>query len=151
MFYSEARQGRWQVIQRDINDLGKGDIFANDKEYYYESYYADYAFWRSSKDKQFYMQWNGGKPKKLNIDLPETQVILKFELRKTGIYYSYLIDELNYRLNYLDFTADETVEVIEPIQFGRFSISADEKYVFILEYDFGDMDIAVIESDVDVL
>lgn len=151
LFYSEARQGRWQVIQRDINDLGKREIFANDKEYYYESYYAGYAFWRSSRDKQFYIQWPGEQPEKLKIELPETQVMLKFELRKTGIYYSYLVDELNYRLNYLDFATDEIINVLEPIQFGRFSISADEKFIFMLEYDFGDMDIAIIDSDVDVL
>jgi transcriptional activator of cad operon len=151
LFYSESRQGRWQVIKRDVNDLGKLDVFANDKEYYYESYYAGYAFWRSSRDKQFYLQWAGEPPQKLKIELPETQVMLKFELRKTGIYYSYLVDELNYRLNYLDFAADEITNVLEPIQFGRFSISADEKYIFMLEYDFGDMDIALIDSDVDVL
>jgi transcriptional activator of cad operon len=151
LFYSETRQGRWQVIHRNINDLGKREIFANDKEYYYESYYANYAFWRSSRDKQFYIQWPGEQPKKLKIELPETQVMLKFELRKTGIYYSYLVDELNYRLNYLDFATDEIINVLEPIQFGRFSISADEKFIFMLEYDFGDMDIAIIDSDVDVL
>ncbi|HEY0922018.1 winged helix-turn-helix domain-containing protein [Rheinheimera pacifica] len=151
LFYSEARQGRWQVIQRDINDLGKREIFANDKEYYYESYYADYAFWRSSRDKQFYIQRAGEQPQKLKIELPETQVMLRFELRKTGIYYSYLVDELNYRLSYLDFAADDIINVLEPIQFGRFSISADEKFIFMLEYDFGDMDIAVIDNDVDVL
>lgn len=151
LFYSESRQGRWQVIQRDINDLGKKAVFADDKEYYYESYYADYAFWRSSRDKQFYLQWAGEQPQQLKIELPETQIMLKFELRKAGIYYSYLVDELNYRLNYLDFAADEITTVLEPIQFGRFSISADEKYIFMLEYDFGDMDIAVIDSDVSVL
>ena len=151
LFYSESRQGRWQVIKRDVNDLGKLDVFASDKEYYYESYYADYAFWRSSYDKQFYIQWAGEQPQKLKIELPETQVMLKFELRQTGIYYSYLADELNYRLNYLDFSSDEITNVLEPIQFGRFSISADEKFIFMLEYDFGDMDIAVIDSNVDVL
>lgn len=151
LFYSEARQGRWQVIQRDVNELGKRAIFANDKEYYHESYYADYAFWLSSRDKQFYIQWAGEQPKKLNIKLPETQVMQKFELRKTGIYYAYLFDELNYRLNYLDFATGVITNVLEPIQFGRFSISADENYIFMLEYDFGDMDIAIVEGDEGVL
>ena len=151
IFYAESHQGRWEIISATINDLSHKENVAADRELYLESRDADYVVWRDSISRKFYLQRPGSAPQLLPIELPDTQLMLKLALRNGGIYYSFLIGDMEYQLKYFDFATGQSRIAINSMQLGRFSLSADERYVFLLEYEFGDIDIAELSPDIGIL
>jgi transcriptional activator of cad operon len=142
IYYAESKQGRWQIISRNILDNTAKSVIATDKELYLESAQANYTFWRDSGNKQFYVQREGTAIQQLPIAIPDAQVTLTFFLGTTGIYYAYLNSAMEYQLRFYDFQQQQTRVVLERMQLGRFSLSADENDIYYLEYEFGDIDIA---------
>ncbi len=151
IFYTGSNQGRWQIVMLDPANPGTPLVATADKELYQESYYADYVIWRDSSTKQFYIQRPEQQPEQLPIILPETQVLIKVEPRKNGIYYSYLVDDLRYRLYYYDFAEKDSKVIVDSMYLGRFSISADEQFAYIFEFALADIDIAEIPALVEFL
>lgn len=151
IYFAEVLQGKWRIVELNTQDLESRNITAVEREFYYQSYTADYAFWRESNTNKFYLQRAGQQPEELAISLPDTQVITKFHLAANGIYYSKLMDEMNYALHYYDLNSKTEQVVVDKMSLGRFSISADEKYVYILEYELADIDIGILEQLVDSL
>src|SRR5690606_27293024 len=122
-----------------------------EKELYLECREAGYVLWRDSNTKKFFVRHADDSVEELAIKLPDEQVMLKLDLRKQGIYYSSLTSELEYQLKYYDFVKRQSDVAVPAMQLGRFSISADERYAFILEYEFGDIDIQKLEPGIDAL
>lgn len=151
IFYAESDKGRWQVISLPLADLTTKEVFNTEKELYLEARDDDYVVWRDSSNQKFYIQRDGSQTEELPIKLPEQQVMVKLELRKNGIYYSYLTSGMEYQLKFYEFETGTTLVARESMQLGRFSISADERFVFILEYEFGDIDIQQLEPGIDSL
>ena len=151
IYFAEVLQGKWRIVELSTQDLQSRNITAVEREFYYQSYTADYAFWRESNTNKFYLQRAQAQPEELAISLPDTQVITKFHLAANGIYYSRLVDEMSYALHYYDLKTKTTQLVVDKMSLGRFSISADEKYVYILEYELADIDIGILEQLVDSL
>jgi transcriptional activator of cad operon len=151
IFYAESNQGRWQVVAIPLENLTLSSVFSTEKELYLECREADYVLWRDSNNKKFYVRHANDSVEELDIQLPNEQIMLKLELRKYGIYYSSLASEMEYQLKYYDFAERRSKVAVPAMQLGRFSISADERYAFILEYDFGDIDIQELEPGIDAL
>lgn len=151
IYFAEVLQGKWRIVELSTKDLQSRNITAVEREFYYQSYSADYSFWRDSNTNKFYLQRAQQQPEELAISLPDTQVITKFHLTANGIYYSRLVDEMSYALNYYDLKTKTTQLVVDKMSLGRFSISADEQYVYILEYELADIDIGILEQLVDSL
>lgn len=151
IYFAEVLQGKWRIVEQNADDLQSRKVTTVEREFYYQSYHADYAFWRESNSNKFYLQWKGKQPEELAISLPETQVITKFHLTANGIYYSKLVDDMNYTLYYFDLDTKNTRVVVDKMSLGRFSISADEQYIYILEHELADIDIGILEHLVDSL
>ncbi|WP_173499272.1 winged helix-turn-helix domain-containing protein [Rheinheimera lutimaris] len=151
IFYAESNQGRWQVVAIPLNNLASSTVFSTEKELYLECREAEYVLWRDSNTKKFFVRHADDSVEELDIKLPDEQIMLKLELRKQGIYYSSLTSEMEYQLKYYDFVKRQSDVAVPTMQLGRFSISADERYAFILEYEFGDIDIQELEPGIDAL
>jgi transcriptional activator of cad operon len=151
IFYPEMKQGKWQLIKIGTEDLHVKNILQQEREFYLESYEGNYSFWRDGNSKRFYMQVNGFEPELLDFVLPDTQIQTHYHLTQNGVYFSKLIGELSYRLYFYDIATKSVKTVLEEINLGRFSVSADEKYIYILEYEFADIDIGILEGVVENL
>ena len=151
VLYPEVNQGKWQIISVSLSKLSEPSIIASEKEFYVESYNGKYVFWRDSNTKKFYAQVDGASPVLLNFMLPEAQISTKFQLTANGIYYAKLVGELTYGLFYYNLAEQREEIVIQEMRLSKFSISQDEKYIYILDYAFGDIDVAIISELVDSL
>jgi transcriptional activator of cad operon len=80
----------------------------------------------------------------LPISLPENQLWFKFQAKPSGIYFADLIDDMYYNLKYYDFKDRKIQKVVgeHVLYHNMFTVSADEKRVFILQSVRGDLDIA---------
>ena len=128
-------------------DIGPPMLLAEDRELYIESYDGEYRVWRDALDKRFYIQWSADNSVEvLPIVLSENQLWLKVQAKSRGIYYTYLIDDIRYKLKFFDLQTKEISDAVavEYLYHSRFSISSDESSVYILEAVRGDFDIAEI-------
>lgn len=148
VFYAESKNGRWNIMSSIITtDISKPTLFAEDRELYIESYDGKYSVWRDALDKRFYIQWSNDKSvEALPITLSENQLWLKVQAKSRGIYYTYLIDDIRYKLKFFDLQTKVIADAVavEYLYHSRFSLSADESFVYILEAVRGDFDIAEI-------
>lgn len=151
IYYAESKRGRWQIISRNIMEQNVEKVIATDQELYLESSKANYTFWRDSNNKQFYLHHEEEEPKLIQLDIPKVQVVLTFYLSEKGIFYAYLNSGMEYQLRYYDFKQEQSTVVIERMQLGRFSLSSDEKSIYYLEYEFGDIDIAEFTPSIGIL
>lgn len=148
IFYAKSQNARWNIMQLNLSqDELLPSVFAENRELYLESSDGAYSIWRDGLSKKFYIHWmKTGKEEELPINLPENQLWLKFQLLSSGIYFSYLLDDINYKLKFYDFHKATFSDVIESTLYhSRFSLSPDQKSVYILESVRGDFDIAKLE------
>ncbi|WP_333606585.1 winged helix-turn-helix domain-containing protein [Arsukibacterium sp.] len=148
-FYSESHQGRWQVVSAPLIDPLSTKIMAYDQDYYQQSYFGDYAVWRDSNTRLFYMQRHGSdEVELLPFRLPESQLLVKLDLRAQGIYFSKLQQNDHYQVFYLDLSTKQLQPLSTEILLlhSRFSLSADEQYLYYLEAVKADIDIGKIEG-----
>jgi len=151
ILYPEMNQGKWQIIRISIDNFEDKVVVAYEREFQLESYQSDYSFWRDSNTKEFFIERAGFEPELLNFSLPDNQIQTQFYLTPNGIYFSRLTGELSYSLYFYDFELKEAVLVINEMSLGRFSVSADEKLIYTLEYEFADIDIAIIRQAIENL
>lgn len=147
IFYAESKNARWNIIRLSLKDETLTPItFAENRELYIESYDGTYSIWRDGISKRFYVYWkNLDKVEELPIILPENQQWLKFQLVNGGIYFSYLLDDIHYKLKFYNFENATLTDAIESTLYhSRFSLSPDQKSVYILQSVRGDFDIAKI-------
>ncbi|MEH8020113.1 winged helix-turn-helix domain-containing protein [Rheinheimera metallidurans] len=148
IYYAESKNARWNIIRLIISgEEETASIFAENRELYIESYDGKYSIWRDAISKKFYVRWHSNnKVEELPIQLPENQLWLKFQLKSKGVYFTYLLNDINYQLQYYDFTTRELSIAIESnLYHSRFSLSPDEESVYILQSVRGDFDIAQID------
>ncbi|HBN88478.1 MAG: transcriptional activator of cad operon [Rheinheimera aquimaris] len=148
IYYAESKNARWNIIRLELKDnTPTAQAAFENRELYIESYGGEYNIWRDANTKKFYIKWRDKpKAKELPIQLPENQVWLKFQLKKDGLYFTYLLDDIHYRLKYYDFAKGTLADAVESTLYhSRFSLSPDEKSVYILESVRGDFDIAQLE------
>ena len=151
VYFPEVNHGKWQIISVSLKDLNIRETIATEKEFYLSSHDGSYVFWRDSNSKKFYIQRSGLQPEELAFTLPDTQIVSKFQLTPKGIYFSKLVGELDYGLFYFNLTEHRLETVIDKMRLSRFSVSADENHVYILDYEFGDIDVAIISDFIDSL
>ena len=149
VYYAETINGRWQIARYNVatNQIAQSP-FAFDQELYIESYDGKYSFWRDAVNKKFYVKWfNSGVTEEVPTSVSDNQLWLRFQLSETGIYFTYLLDDIYYKLNFYEFKTKSVVSVLEDqvLTHNRFSVSADEKSIFILESVRGDLDIATLK------
>lgn len=147
IYYAESKNARWAIIRLIVqNDEATTSVFAENRELHIESYDNKYSIWRDAISKTFYVHWHDSDVvEELPIKLPENQFWLKFQLKKSGIYYTHLLSDIHYQLQYYNFATKNLSDVIEPnLYHSRFSLSPDEESVFILQSVRGDFDIAQI-------
>lgn len=148
VYYAESKNGRWNIIKLDqLEQEPVASIVAENRELYIESYDHKYAIWRDANSKTFYIEhYDSGKIETLPISLPENQFWLKFQLKADGIYFTYLLEDIHYKLQFYDFNTQLLSDVIDSdLYHSRFSLSPDERFVYILQSVRGDFDIAEIE------
>lgn len=149
IFYAESKNGRWHIMSHDLSgDLLEPKVFAEGRELYIESYDKNYSVWRDAVSKKFYISWNEeSRVEEIPIVLPEDQLWLKVQAKERGIYFTYLIDSIQYKLKFYSFDDKKVTDAVsvDYLYHSRFSVSADERFVYILEAVRGDFDIAKIE------
>jgi Tol biopolymer transport system component/DNA-binding winged helix-turn-helix (wHTH) protein len=148
IYYAESKNARWNIIRLTLQgEVATSTVFAENRELYIESYDAQYSIWRDAISKKFYVQWSADSSvEELPIQLPDNQFWLKFQLKKDGLYFTYLLDDIQYKLKYYDFNKRTLSDVVDSnLYHSRFSLSPDEKSVYILESVRGDFDIAQID------
>ncbi len=149
VYYAESVNGRWQIARYDVleKQIDK-QPFLVDTELYMESYDGNYSFWRDAITKKFYLKrLDSGIIEQLSITLPENQLWFRFQPRRNGIYFTSLIDDIYFKLQYYAFDTQEISDLLDgtPLYHTRFSVSADESRIFILESVRGDLDIAKLQ------
>lgn len=149
IYFAESVNGRWQIARFDVleNQL-ENHPFMVDAQLYMESYDGNYSFWRDAINKRFYLKrFDSEVVEQLPISLPENQLSFRFQPRADGIYFTSLIDGIYFKLQYYDFKTQKVMDIPEgkALYHTRFSVSADERSIFILESVRGDLDIATLQ------
>jgi len=146
VYFSESKNGRWQINKYDVNTKNiDSSPYALDQEFYLESYDGRYSFWRDAISKKFFINWlEAGDVEELPIALPENQLWNQFKSMSSGIYYAELFDDTYYKLKFYDVKTKKILDALadDLLYQYHFSVSADEKRVFILQSVRGDIDIA---------
>ena len=149
VYYAESINGRWQIARYDVATNKIDDTpFALDQDVYIESFDGKFSFWRDAISKNYFVKWHGtGQVEQLPISLAENQLWFKFQVKSEGIYFADLIDDMYYDLKYYDFHSKQISKVLDTqvLYHYMFSVTEDEKRVFILESVRGDLDIAKLE------
>ena len=149
IYYAESVNGRWQIARYDVLEKRvDGKPFLVDTELYLESYDGKYSFWRDAITKKFYVKrLDSGTVEQISITLPENQLWFKFQPKAKGIYFTSLINDIYFKLQYYDLETRTVQDVLggAPLFHTRFSVSADEKRIYILESVRGDLDIAKLQ------
>jgi transcriptional activator of cad operon len=149
IYFSESINGRWQIARFDVETMKiDPEPYAFDQEFYLESYDGKYSFWRDAISKKFYIKWlDTGLIDEIPVSFPDMQLFHKFQAKSSGVYFAYLLDNIYYTLKCYDFKSKKIVDVLgdQVLTHSRFSISSDEKRLFILESVRGDLDIATLE------
>jgi transcriptional activator of cad operon len=146
VYFAESINGRWQIARYHVATKNLDtEPYAFDQELYIESYDGKYSFWRDALSKKFYLKWHdSGVIEDVPISLPENQLWRKFQVKPSGIYYAELLDDVAYQLKFYDFASKKVLNVLsdEVLYLYRFTVSADERRVFMLQSVRGDLDIA---------
>lgn len=146
IFYAQSRRGRWDIMAAAIDMEIETRLVATDRELYMQSYAADYNIWRDANSKNFVIEYSNGDTKELNLGTTADQMLFKFDLRQHGFYFTFLMVDTQYQLRYYDLASDKVNEHVikDYLYHNRYSISADETEVYILEAARADFDIAEI-------
>ncbi len=146
IYYTESLNGRWQIARYNvISQQIDAKPFALDQEMYLESFDGKYSFWRDSGSKKFYIKWfESGVVDEIPIVLPESQLWYKFQAMPSGIYFAQLLDDIYYQLKFFEFDSKAIKQPMndEVIYHSRFTVSADEMSIYVLQSIRGDIDIA---------
>ena len=149
IYYAESINGRWQIARYDVLEKRVDDKpFLVDTEMYVESYDGKYSFWRDAITKKFYLKrLDSNTVEPIPIVLPENQLWFKFQPKANGIYFTALVNDIYFKLQYYDLKTRMVQDVLggSPLYHTRFSVSADEKRIYILESVRGDLDIAKLK------
>lgn len=151
IYFPEVNNGKWQIIEASIANVNERRTVSVEKELYLPSHDGDYVFWRDSNTKKFYIQRKGLAPEALHFTLPETQIAFKYQVTAEGIYFSKLISELDYGLFYYNLAKQSVEPVVDKMRLSRFSVTADQKYVYLLDYELGDLDVAILPNVIESL
>tara|TARA_R110002126_G_scaffold119373_10_gene260240 strand:+ start:807 stop:2963 length:2157 start_codon:yes stop_codon:yes gene_type:complete len=146
VFYAQSRQGRWDIMVAAVDTEVEKRVLATDRELYLQSYNADYNIWRDANSKNFVIEYSNGEISELNLGTTADQMLFKFDLRRQGFYFTYLVRDTQYQLRYYDLksgTVNERV-IDDYLYHNRYSISVDETEVYVLEAVRADFDIAEI-------
>ncbi|HAW92841.1 TPA: hypothetical protein DCX24_08975, partial [Candidatus Azambacteria bacterium] len=146
VFYAQSRKGRWDIMVAAVDTEIEKRVLATDRELYIQSYNADYNIWRDANSKNFVIEYSNGDIRELNLGTKADQMLFKFDLRRQGFYFTYLLEDTQYQLRYYDLesgTVDEKV-IDDYLYHNRYSISVDETEVYMLEAVRADFDIAEI-------
>ena len=149
VYFAESLNGRWQISRYNL--VAKQidpQPFAYDRELYIESYDGKHSFWRDGISKKFYVQWNeSGLVEEVPITFPGYQLWLQFKIKTGGVYFTHLLDDIYYELKYYNFSTKKVSDVLvdKVLTHSRFSVSADETRLYMLEAVRGDLDIAVLD------
>ena len=146
VFYAQSRKGRWDIMMAAVDTEIEKRVLATDRELYIQSYNADYNIWRDANSKNFVIEYSNGDIRELNLGTKADQMLFKFDLRRQGFYFTYLLEDTQYQLRYYDLesgTVDEKV-IDDYLYHNRYSISVDETEVYMLEAVRADFDIAEI-------
>ncbi|MDX1536730.1 winged helix-turn-helix domain-containing protein [Arsukibacterium sp.] len=146
VFYAQSRQGRWDIMVAAVDTEIEKRVLATDRELYIQSYNADYNIWRDANSKNFVIEYSNGDTRELKLGTKADQMLFKFDLRRHGFYFTYLLEDTQYQLRYYDLKSGTvTEEVIDDYLYhNRYSISVDETEVYMLEAVRADFDIAEI-------
>ncbi len=148
VYYAESINGRWQIARYNVATKKiDAEPYAFDRELYLESYDGKYSFWRDAVSKKFYVKFQDSDIlQEVPISFPDNQLWLKFQIKSSGLYFTYLLDDIYYRLKFYDVQSNKIVDVVEnqTLTHSQFSVSADEKRIFVLESVRGDFDIAAL-------
>lgn len=148
IFFAESISGRWQIQRYNVSTHKIDDApFALERDLYIESYDGRYSLWRDATSKKFYVKWfNSDVVEELPITFSDYQLWFKFELKPSGIYFTYLLNDIYYQLKFYDLQKREIVDALndQVLTHNRFSITADELKIYMLEAVRGDLDIAVL-------
>jgi WD40 repeat protein len=143
VYFSSAVQGRWQILKTDTKSL-KQSIVALDLDYFQESLNGEYQVVRRSLDAGYELHLrSSGEVIELPID-SKGVLIPHFVLRDKALYYSTILD--NNRLDIRSF--DLASRQLKSLERGnlysirRFSVSLDEKFIYLPSSTLGNFDIA---------
>ncbi|MDP5138660.1 hypothetical protein ORJ04_22185, partial [Rheinheimera baltica] len=149
VYFSESFNGRWQISRYNVAEKQlDATPFAFDQEFYIESYDGMYSFWRDGISKKFYVKWNdSGLVEEVPITFTGYQLWSQFKLKSDGVYFTYLLDDIYYQLKFYNFKTKKLLDVLDEqvLTHSRFSVSADEKRLYLLESVRGDLDIAKLQ------
>ncbi|MEO3678040.1 winged helix-turn-helix domain-containing protein [Rheinheimera sp. FR7-31] len=148
IYFAEVTQGAWQIVKASADNHEKRELVAAEREFYFESYGGDFVFWRDSNSKKLFIQEEGQNPREVDFELPVNQVVTRFQLTADGIYFVRLIGDLTYGLFYYDVKTRQIKPVIEELSVGRFSVTPDEKFIFILQNELADIDIGILPTPI---
>lgn len=146
VYYAESINGRWQIARYNVSTQQiDPKPYAYDQEMYIESFDGKHVFWRDAATKKFYVKdIDSNVIDELPISFPDYQLWFKFNLKPSGIYFAYLLEDIYYSLKFYSFETKEIVDILpdKTLTHSRFSVSANEKSFFILESIRGDLDVA---------
>lgn len=143
VYYASAVQGRWQILKTDIKTLEKS-IVALDLDYFQESFDGKYQVVRRSLDAGYELHLlSSGEIIELPID-SKGVLIPHFVLRDKALYYSTILDNNQLEIRRYDLASRQLM----PVDQGsinstrRFSVSLDERYIYLPSSTLGNLDIA---------
>ena len=146
VYFAESINGRWQIARYNVNTKQiDPEPYAYDQEMYIESFDGKHVFWRDATTKKFYVKDLGADViDEVPISFPDYQLWFKFNVKSSGVYFAYLLEDIYYSLKFYSFETKEIVDILpdKTLTHSRFSVSANEKSFFILESVRGDLDIA---------
>lgn len=149
VYFAESLNGRWQISRYNVAEKQiDPQPFAYDRELYIESYDGKHSFWRDGISKKFYLQWNqSGLVEEVPITFSSYQLWLQFKIKAGGLYFTSLLDDIYYKLKFYNFNTKKVSDVLvdKVLTHSRFSVSADETRLYMLEAVRGDLDIAVLD------
>jgi len=148
IFYAESINGRWQISRYNVaTQQIDPEPYAVDQELYIESYDGEYSFWRDAISRKFYIKWlTSGDIEEVPLTFPDNQLWFDFQAKRSGIYFTHLLEDINYQLKFYDLTTKKVVDALgeQVLYHRRFSVSDDESRVYILQSVRGDFDIAAL-------
>jgi Tol biopolymer transport system component/DNA-binding winged helix-turn-helix (wHTH) protein len=148
IYFAEVSNGAWQIVKASADNHENRVLVTSEREFYFESYDGDFVFWRDSNSKKLFIQEDGQNPREVDFELPVNQIVTRFQLTANGIYFVRLISDLTYGLFYYDVATRQIRTVIDELSVGRFSVTPDEKFIFILQNELADIDIGVLPTPI---
>lgn len=143
VYFSSAIQGRWQILKTDTQTLEQS-VVALDLDYFQESHNGEYQVVRRSLDAGYELHLkSSGEVIELPID-SKGVLIPHFVLRDKALYYSTILDSNRLEIRRFDLK-ERNLEVVDQGSINstrRFSVSLDERYIYLPASTVGNLDIA---------